>query len=476
MHISHLKCDEQRPYCLRCTASGRICEGYPVTPRFIDSVAQSLNDEERRAFVHFQTRTVYRIFGEKDGLSWIQVLLQLGHAESVVKHGIVALASLHESVEAENSIAFVLASQKQTSNAAQILALKHYNKAIQHIRTEAFDAFRRPDVVLILCILFMCFEQLRNNDTACTTHLTAGLKLLVSWRERTNSYTKLPGFSRPTLELMNNKITPTLERLRVQFALCMDMRHAFRNFGQPSCLPLPNIPTAYDTLENARRDFDRAMNYIFSALEYCSATGISLKENLFTILERWKKALDSSTALGTPLHACAHNLLSLYFHISTIVIGTHETDSEIVFDAFAPQFETIAELGTELVQHWKVTNHQHSLLFSFDLGITPAMFFVASRCRHPRIRRIARDTMLQSPMYRGLWPDWYSGLCANRIIEIEEHGFDSTADDIFIPESRRIRKFSADLDQEHEQILMHYVRWPFDKDTVASAAVIDLRQ
>lgn len=114
-----------------------------MAPHFIDSVAQILKHDQRRAFIYFQTRTTQRLFGQQDVQGWIRILLQLGPAESVVKHGIVALASFHESVEAINNVPFVLTSLKQTSNGTEILALKHYNEAIQRIRIDAFDASRR---------------------------------------------------------------------------------------------------------------------------------------------------------------------------------------------------------------------------------------------------------------------------------------------------------------------------------------------
>ncbi|OQV02532.1 hypothetical protein CLAIMM_07718 [Cladophialophora immunda] len=161
--------------------------------------------------------------------------------------------------------------------------------------------------------------------------------------------------------------------------------------------------------------------------------------------------------------------------MSTIIIGTYATTSEAAFDEYTHLFEMITSLFDELLQHWNATQHQYSLLFSFDLGITPPMFFVASRCRHPQIRRKAVDFMLHSPFYHGIWPDRYSGLCAQRIVEIEERGLEAAGDSLHVPEHWRIRKVSADLQQENDQIVMQYVRSPFGPSSEIQTTFIPLR-
>jgi len=432
----------------------------------ISTVAQFLNDEERRAFVFFQAKTVHRILGQQDASDWIPIFQELGYAESAVKHVVVALASLHESLEPVYGFALSRALPKHTSNCAQVAALKHYNKSIKFLRSETLNMSTRPDIIMILCILFMSFEQLQRNDAACLVHLTAGLELVSSWRTRTDSYTKLRHFSRPLLELINGKITPALQRLRVQFTLCMDRRHALRNTGCPPCLPPQIIPLAYDSLASARIGFDRAMNYIFSTLEFHGTTAQNMpNQSLLITLRRWKQALDDGVqpSQHSILQLCAHKLLNLYYYTSVIITGAYGSDLETVFDGYNHIFQKITTLAQELVKNWKIAPQQYGLLFSFDLGITPPMFFVASRCRHAHIRRRALAFMLQSTHYRGTCSDRYSGLCAERIIEIEEEGLEMNADCVCVPEHQRIRKVSADVNEQGSMIVMRYTRAPFDQ-------------
>jgi hypothetical protein len=443
-------------------------------PQSMSSAIQLLDDEERRGFLYFRARTVRKMFGQLDAVNWVPELLQLGHVEPAIKHAIVALASLHESIEPANPFTCESRPQKYVENASYMLALKHYNKAIESLTIKPFDMTSRPDSVLTLCILFICFEQFRTEDAACITHLLAGLKLVNWWRSLTNNYNKLRSYPKPTVDLVNFKIIPSLQRIRVQFALCMDLRHELRNADDLPYFPPPTIPSSYQSLDVARTDFDRVMNYAFSTLHDPSSLGPVQDVN--SILKSWKHALDASgsteSASVLQNHAC--KLLNLYYHVSVIIAATYKTETEELFDDWNERFQLIIDLADELIQYWRVSTQEYSLLFNFDLGITPPMFFVASRCRNPQIRRKAADLMLHSPFYRGVWRDRYTGLCAQRIIELEELGLEITDDGFCLPEHGRVRKVCADLDKENNRIILQYMYSPFTSDSPICTTLITL--
>lgn len=471
-----VKCDEHKPSCLRCVTTKRICEGYPAHLQRAIS-PDTLKDEERRAFLFFRSRTSHQIFGHRDASKWLPTLLQLGHIELPVKHALTALASLHESLEPVDACASIRRSAKHNRITAQMLALRHYTAAIKFVQTESPDMSSRPDITMTLCLLFICFEQFRSADAACLLHLTAGLRLLYWWRCRTNTYNKLQEYSRPTLDFINNQITPILQRLRVQFSLCMDSRHTLRNLGVPLCLPSPTIPSSYPSLDAARRDYDRAMNYVFSYLERDEPIDCQSPQRApITILRQWKEALDSSDFSTEPptLQICTRKLLELYYHASTVIAETYGAKFESAFDNHTDRFQAIVDLAENVTEAWKKESQEFNLLFSFDLGITPPMFLVASRCRHPLIRRRAVDLMLHSPFYHGAWQDRYSGLCGQRIIEIEEENTGILVDHINVPENRRVRKISADLQEEGSQIMMQFTRWPFTPESPIYTTFVSL--
>lgn len=475
LQCRRVKCDETKPSCLRCVTTKRICEGYEAAPRNALTF-DSMKDEERRAFLFFRSQTARRIFGHRDVDDWLPILLQIGHRETPVKHVITAVASLHESIE--------LGSQnwKHAQISAQMLALRHYMSATKAVQIESPDMSRRPDIILILCILFICFEQFRSGDAACVVHLKAGFKLLYWWRHRTTTYSSLQEYSRPTLNFINNQITPILQRLRVQFSLCMDSRHALKDIGVPLCLPYPALPASYISLNHARQDFDQVMNYIFSSSERGVMTvdhNELPRRGPSAVLRLWKTALDASEfAESSTLQEYTIKLLNLYYHVSIIIAETCYSGSEMTFDHYTDHFQIAVELCESITtfNSWGKELQDFGLLFSFDLGITPPMFFVASRCRHPEIRRRAVKMMLesQSNSYRGAWRDRYSGLCAQRMMEIEEESFGIVIDEKDVLENKRIRKVSADLQETQAEILMQFRTWPFTTESPIHSTTIRL--
>jgi hypothetical protein len=68
---------------------------------------------------------------------------------------------------------------------------------------------------------------------------------------------------------------------------------------------------------------------------------------------------------------------------------------------------------------------QHILGFSFDLGLTPPLYFTASHCRDSIVRRRALAMLRLSHRKQGSWNSEHSAKCAERIIEIEEVGLTS---------------------------------------------------
>lgn len=455
----------------------RICEGYSTSPQQALSF-DSLTDDERRAFLFFRSRTAHRIFGHRDVENWLPTLLQIGHTEAPVKHALTALASLHESLEPGNASISIRRSGKHAEISAQMLALRHYTFAIKSVQAESSDMSHRPDIVLILCILFICFEQFRTGDAACLLHLSAGFRLLYWWRRNTSTYRKLQQYSRPTLDFVNNQITPILQRLRVQFSLCMDSRHALKNLGVPLCLPPPIIPSSYSSLNSARVDFDRVMNQIFSSSERDVPVNYEAPRRASsTLLRQWNSALNSNSSQFSEespiMQDCTIKLLNLYYHVSIIIAETYGSESETIFDNYVGHFRTAVELAENITKSWE-GEQNFSLLFSFDLDFTPPLFFVASRCRHPFIRRRAVNMMLRSPFYHGAWQDRYSGLCAQRMIQLEEENSGNIMDHNDVLESQRIRKISADLQESQCEILMKFIRWPFTSESRIRTTMVEL--
>ncbi len=172
--VRRIKCDEGRPECVRCTSTGRKCDGYlrghqgaggllraAGPPNVISplAVTPSLHDlgseQERRCFYFFCSRTIVRLSGFFVAGFWNRWVLQAFHHEPAIRHAVIALGSIHERFDSGD--VSVLRSNQDTTRGG--FALEQYNHAIRHLIEPAANGTRPAvDVCLISCILFACFE------------------------------------------------------------------------------------------------------------------------------------------------------------------------------------------------------------------------------------------------------------------------------------------------------------------------------
>jgi len=160
-----VKCDEEKPSCHKCKSTGRKCD-------WIRRAKPSLNRtnletavvwfpiqqypgtlEESNYFQFFSTKTTLQFSGLFGCTFWNQEVLQACVYQPAIWHAAVAVASLQH--ERSSTICKVATEDEPLSD----FTLSQYVKAMQHLRG-LYSEDRRPaaEVVLLCCILFLCFE------------------------------------------------------------------------------------------------------------------------------------------------------------------------------------------------------------------------------------------------------------------------------------------------------------------------------
>ena len=169
---------------MRCTSTGRKCDGYQSTDKKLDQSTTTTpvletalhiirakkvpipkatspfltfdgNDLEKRGFHFFRTRTVPQLCGFFDEDLWQRVVLQATFQEPAIRHAVFALGSLHERYEMGDLTVFASNFDKSQGG----LALEQYTKAINKlIRLKSPEDKRSLDVCLMASVLFACFE------------------------------------------------------------------------------------------------------------------------------------------------------------------------------------------------------------------------------------------------------------------------------------------------------------------------------
>lgn len=184
-----VKCDEAKPYCQRCTSTGRKCDGYgtlnllPSSHRDLTTLSSppalmrsSGNARESRSFQYFYERTVPSLAGYCGSEFWNRLVLQVSQHEKSVWHALIALGSLHENFENDQQIPGLRFSRRGQDS----FAVQEYNFAIRALLGRSNPVGMLPanlavDVCLISCILFACFEVSLGPAFICLANLTGPL-------------------------------------------------------------------------------------------------------------------------------------------------------------------------------------------------------------------------------------------------------------------------------------------------------------
>ena len=137
------------------------------------------------------------------------------------------------------------------------------------------------------------------------------------------------------------------------------------------------------------------------------------------------------------------SLLQIQAKMSLISLAGMTFTDETSFDAFLPDFRSIANLSAN-VYPYLIKSSQNSGLYRFDLSILPALYLVGTRCRDKTVRAQTIDLMYSSPYREGIWD---SGAIASisdwlRSVEVGCNG----GNEEYIPESKRVFLTGANVD------------------------------
>lgn len=443
----HVKCDEGKPSCTRCTSAARTCKGYqtpnairpsslPVKITYYVPPPQHLsislvpfqgNEKERRAFAFFCERTAKCFQSEFSSLH----LLRAANEEPAIRHAVIALGGIHEFRGLE----------KERLNGippTDPFSERQYGKAITLLlNSTQMSSKQSTEVFLLSCILFACFESLRGHIKSAITHVTCGLKLL----HQTETADTLASFAyvpQKTIRSLFTRLDNQMMELGGSLLLTM-LREKERLAPPFSEL---KDPETFKNLEGAYESFDIFLNrtlHVHRTLEMLLADplGFSDPETLLLkietergkclqYLDRWSRAFNHHFIRDGPQHERSSDyniyVLQIWRVTAKLLHSVKLTDTEETWDQFQPEFNTIVTLAEALVETSYITNTSSQGIpsFSFHLGILPPLFLTSIRCRDLIIRRRAVHILSSSRRCEGMWDSHLAATVARYVIDAEE--------------------------------------------------------
>ena len=449
--IRHVRCDAQKPACSRCLKSGRQCDGYSIDGRRPNqdplqivhwqpntltlhriSVDVIGNKRERRAFHFFRENSAAEFPGFFDSSFWAQLVLQACHAEPSIRHAVIALGSLHETVQQKECTPL------ESGRPCDPFALQQCNKAIGHLNQSiGSDEHHSKEMLLMSCAIFICFESLQGNYESALNHMQCGLRIFRDWQAETEK-PSLPAMSISSQhhQSVDSELVQMFSRLNMQTLLFPDTHLFSTDFVKQNVrLTIDPIPAVFKSLKEARNCLDNYMSYELQSLvaaylnrqgaENNSDEGPSQDPTTRNLLPRWSAAFNAFKIKAGPSPRTKDlqgaMLLEIQYNCAKILLSVGMPPGETAFDDFEALFESIISMATSIILRSGCRGtSERTCHISFETGLVPPLYFTATRCRDPWIRRQALSLLSSTPRLECIWNSEMLSKIAERLILIEE--------------------------------------------------------
>ncbi|KAK5457907.1 hypothetical protein LTR20_008654 [Exophiala xenobiotica] len=445
--IRRIKCDETRPYCRKCTESGRKCDGpavqqvrfirdepiyRPSTPSLLPEVsliAPHRNGDERRAFNYFTKRAAPIFAGAADGDFWKDLVPRLAQTREFVWDTVICIGSLLEHVPYGSLVTeFNSASVRTTINHRHRQALKFYNRAIANVRELALRNEMDDSIALLSCVLFATVEYQQRNIKTARDLVKMGCRLLPQiLTNTTNSSTSL---------VVQQVVAPFILRKAVLIAtLGTVLPSEWIVNAEPTSM-LQAVLAKRPALNQARIEFHSLVYQCYEISRVADLVPdnnyddpglhafISSRKILLEKLTCWRDSFVRDWSQTTDSDAKAiYSYILMYWAVCYTSLAACASRSEIVFDGYRDHFVAIVEHAEIYLRYNSAGTAADQLLISgLEPGIIPPLYFCAMKCRDPVLRRKAVTLMRSAPRQENLWAFLAPERVAEKVILEEEEG------------------------------------------------------
>ncbi|KAJ9295331.1 hypothetical protein DTO271G3_6154 [Paecilomyces variotii] len=330
--------------------------------------------------------------------------------------------------------------------------LRHYTKAIGHLRSHTPDKSNRSSVriALIACVVFVCLEYLRGRFRTAETHLQSGLKVLSELRNPSSTHDKGIIRLQQSQGDIDDWIVEAFSKLYLQVVL-LRQRHQDPCIILQDSITMTQIPR-FRSFDEAWEPMERLLSqvlYLTEQFRHAQDPAASLSHEhpstlgncqqlLQTELAQWFAAYEASRQelcrKDDEDEGIAYQMLGAYHAMITIMAqACRWPDDESLFDLYTDQFIAIID-RLIVISKIRATRSQPQALpgqghcppmsrSAIHIGWTPPLYYTALKCRVHRIRLQAVRLLESSSRREGIWDGSITACVARRVIRIEERDF-----------------------------------------------------
>ncbi|PMD40506.1 hypothetical protein L207DRAFT_459127 [Hyaloscypha variabilis F] len=485
--LRRVKCDEGKPFCLKCSTTGRQCDGYThdsnrglISPHSLFVDIQG-DEQERRSFSFFRSKTALEIAGYFPSYFWETLILQASHEDPVVLHAVIALGSLHEVYQE----AIPGLPENYELSKKREFAIEQSNKSMSLLRTHiSTGAPRSGETVLIACLLFTCLETFQGNHESALTHLDSGLKVLQSWlRDEGPNISKEATVTRPSPAFVESSLVPIFARLDIQASTHIMSRplHCDLVLKSVNVSESLAMPESFSSVCEASDCLVALVYYMFHIQQvahgyyntapecnpYKCPEGLVMmfliareqnRRELDVWLEKLNEFLKTSSSNMSMRELRASVLLKVHYLFVAIMLGASGANDETKFDNFTAEFGQMLRLAESLLVPTEQASQKPS--FVFDTNMIPPLYLAATRCRDPQLRRTALGLLWSLNSREGIWDSNVAATIGKWVIEKEEEGLVTIDSAQSIPLEKRLTLFGKGTVCGERRVMVRYRRGP----------------
>lgn len=357
---------------------------------------------------------------------WAQETLRVAHQYPALFHAITAFGSIHHSYLSDETPSDV--PRIGTNNQIEF-GLSEFNRAIKSmsaLMTQKELSMADQQAILTTCVLFTGISSLQGRQSQAFMHVKNGLRMIHHWR-------------------LSNRIMTPAEKNAVDMLLLTFVRldTQIRPYlvGQESLLqwtdedivvalsPQRTFQTTFEAYFELEVLFNKLLRLNFNAYSFKQlALEIESLKNQGEIWDRqFTHLLSTITPNASELDALDFIRLRREYAraiLSCLVINAKNN----VHDDLIPIYEAIIEFSEKVLQKDSHTPRQgvpdsqklEHPIFVLGSTVIEPLFFTATRCREPTLRRRALYLMRLCPRREGICEGMMASKVAQKAIEVEE--------------------------------------------------------
>ncbi|KAJ5332711.1 transcriptional regulator family: Fungal Specific TF [Penicillium brevicompactum] len=413
--VRRIRCSEEKPYCSKCTSTGRQCAYSASGPQraLVSPIPQwHAGQRERRAFEFYFHRAGPALAGILDLTFWNGTVLQMCRLEPAVWDAVISLSTLYQRPPINDETPFSLIhSPAAVRHAYHQEALVWYSRSLAALQQRINQGVVDIAISTITCILFIAIELLQGHKTAAVALYNQGAQLLASG---TPSAPSGSGFQ--SLMAITN---PIFRRLGAQFLISTD-----GELCDSWAVDYTDTNKLFTTINEARnallglvaewkilnKDIKRDLGNLNQAhVPNSSAFVIQQRQlQLEARLRVWHTAFMSMmspryTGIYPPAQCSDDSTCLLMMTYISILIETRTSLAlnEMIYDEFEADFNQILQYAPSALDATRSSDGSQPD-FMFEMGVFLPLFITALKCRHPQLRRRALSFLLDAPPVQGL--------------------------------------------------------------------------